>query len=93
MLNVDKISIISNAEASSSPVSPNNKFNLAIGLVIGVIIGIGIAFLLELLDRTVKDDKFVTETLGFTILGTSVQIIKKNTSDKTAESRRSRTRV
>lgn len=110
VLNVDKISIISNAEASSSPVSPNNKFNLAIGLVIGVIIGIGIAFLLELLDRTVKDDKFVTETLGFTILGTvpqmsakelnatiqkktSVQIIKKNTSDKTAESRRSRTRV
>lgn len=110
VLSVDKISIISNAEASSSPVSPNNKLNLAIGLVLGVIVGVGIAFLLELLDRTVKDNKYVTETLGFTILGTvpqmsakevnatiqkkpSIQMIKKNTGEKAAESRRSRTRV
>ncbi|WEI93495.1 YveK family protein [Enterococcus casseliflavus] len=110
VLNVDKISIISNAEASSSPVSPNNKLNLAIGLVLGILVGVGIAFLLELLDRTVKDNKYVTETLGFTILGTvpqmsakevnatiqkkpSIQMIKKNTGDKAAESRRSRTRV
>ncbi|NKD37690.1 tyrosine protein kinase [Enterococcus casseliflavus] len=110
VLSVDKISIISNAEASSSPVSPNNKLNLAIGLVLGILVGFGIAFLLELLDRTVKDNKFVTETLGFTILGTvpqmsakevnatiqkkpSIQMIKKNTGDKAAESRRSRTRV
>lgn len=110
VLSVDKISIISNAEASSSPVSPNNKLNLAIGLVLGIIVGVGIAFLLELLDRTVKDNKYVTETLGFTILGTvpqmsakevnatiqkkpSIQMIKKNTGDKAAESRRSRTRV
>lgn len=110
VLNVDKISIISNAEASSSPVSPNNKLNLAIGLVLGILVGVGIAFLLELLDRTVKDNKYVTETLGFTILGTvpqmsakevnatiqkkpSIQMIKKNTGEKAAESRRSRTRV
>lgn len=63
VLNVDKISIISNAQASTEPVSPNNKLNLAIGLVLGFIVGIGISFLLELLDRTVKDDKFVTENL------------------------------
>lgn len=110
VLSVDKISIISNAEASSSPVSPNNKLNLAIGLVLGILVGVGIAFLLELLDRTVKDNKYVTETLGFTILGTvpqmsakevnatiqkkpSIQMIKKNTGEKAAESRRSRTRV
>lgn len=110
VLNVDKISIISNAEASSSPVSPNNKLNLAIGLVLGILVGVGIAFLLELLERTVKDNKYVTETLGFTILGTvpqmsakevnatiqkkpSIQMIKKNTGEKAAESRRSRTRV
>lgn len=77
VLNVDKISIISNAEASSSPVSPNNKFNLVVGLVLGILVGVGIAFLLELLDRTVKDNKFVTETLGFTILGTVPQMSTK----------------
>ena len=36
VLNVDKISIISNAQASTSPVSPNNKLNLAIGLILGI---------------------------------------------------------
>lgn len=77
VLNVDKISIISNAQASTAPVSPNNKINLAIGLVLGLIVGVGIAFLLELLDRTVKDDKFVTENLGFTILGTVPQMSQK----------------
>ena len=78
VLNVDKISIISNAQASTAPVSPNNKINLAIGLVLGLIVGVGIAFILELLDRTVKDDKFVTENLGFTILGTVPQMSQKN---------------
>ncbi|MDV7751309.1 YveK family protein [Enterococcus casseliflavus] len=77
VLNVDKISIISNAQASASPVSPNNKLNLAIGVVLGLLIGIGIAFLLELMDRTVKDNKFVTENLGFTILGTVPQMTAK----------------
>lgn len=109
VLNVDKISIISNAQASTTPVSPNNKINLAIGLVLGLIVGVGIAFLLELLDRTVKDDKFVTENLGFTILGTVPQmspkelnatiqkkpasVLKKTTNGKTVESRRSRSKV
>lgn len=67
---VDKISIISNAAAEMTPVSPNNKLNLAIGVVLGLMLGVGLAFLLELLDKTVKDDKFITETLGYTILGT-----------------------
>ncbi|MBE9900334.1 YveK family protein [Enterococcus casseliflavus] len=110
VMNVDKISIISSAVASSTPISPNNKLNLAIGLVLGVMVGIGLAFLFELLDRTVKDDKFVTDTLGFTVLGTVPQmtqkelnatiskkaaapVMKKPTSDKSAESRRSRSRV
>jgi len=111
VLSVDKISIISNAQASTTPVSPNNKLNLMIGVGIGLLIGFGIAFLLELLDRTVKDNKFVTENLGFIILGTVPQmtpkelnatiqnkpvtpIIKKTIkNDKTAESRRSRSRI
>lgn len=77
VMNVDKISIISNAQASMTPVSPNNKVFLAAGLALGTLLGIVLAFLLELLDRTVKDDQFVTETLGFTILGTVPQMSQK----------------
>lgn len=77
VLDVDKISIISNAQASMTPVSPNNKLNLAIGLVLGMMVGVGFAFLLELLDRTVKDSRFVAENLGFTILGSVPQMTDK----------------
>lgn len=109
VLDVDKISIISNAQASMTPVSPNNKLNLAIGLVLGMMVGVGLAFLLELLDRTVKDSRFVAENLGFTILGSVPQMtdkeLKKTTKSITAvqnqdnsttkqdKARRSRSRV
>ena len=63
VMNVDKISIISGAVANTTPVSPNNKLNLVIGLVLGMMVGVGLAFLFELLDRTVKDEKYVTDTL------------------------------
>ena len=69
MLNVDKITIISAATANMNQVSPNDKINLLIGLAVGVMFGIALAFILELFDKTIKDDSFVEEDLGFTILG------------------------
>lgn len=109
VLDVDKISIISDAQASMTPVSPNNKLNLAIGLVLGLMVGVGLAFLLELLDRTVKDSRFVAENLGLTILGSVPQMsdkeLKKTTKPVAAvqqqtsakntpdKARRSRSRV
>lgn len=108
LTNVDKITIVSKATASSTPVSPNNKLNLAIGLILGLIVGTGLAFLMQLLDRTVKDSRFVTDNLEFTILGTVPQMtqkeinattqkmpkktVKKVENDETA-TRRSRSRV
>ncbi|HAQ3158398.1 TPA: tyrosine protein kinase [Enterococcus faecium] len=79
VMNVDKISIISGAVAKRhpTPVSPNNKLNLVIGLVLGMMVGVGLAFLFELLDRTVKDEKYVTDTLGFPILGTVPEMSAK----------------
>lgn len=83
LTNVESITIVSEATASARPVSPNNKLNLAIGLILGTIVGIGLAFLIELLDRTVKDQKFVTESIGFTILGTVPQMSQKELSATT----------
>ena len=54
VLNVDRISIISQAVASSDPVFPNKKLTIAAGLLIGLMIGVFLAVALELLDRTVK---------------------------------------
>ncbi|MHC5269451.1 YveK family protein [Enterococcus sp. LJL98] len=82
LTNVEEITIVSRAVASPRPISPNNKLNLAIGLVLGMMIGVGLSFLFELLDRTVKDQRFITETLELTVLGTVPQMTSKELNAK-----------
>ncbi|MGM9946108.1 MAG: YveK family protein, partial [Lysinibacillus sp.] len=71
LMNVDNINILSAAKVSEnpSPVKPNKTLNIAIGAVIGIMLGIGLAFLLEILDTTIKDEKDVEENLGIPIMG------------------------
>jgi hypothetical protein len=69
ILKVDKVSIISPAKLKTTPVSPNKQLNLLIGAVIGLILGVMIVFLLEFLDKTVKDTKFIENELELPILG------------------------
>ncbi|MBO0424141.1 YveK family protein [Enterococcus plantarum] len=82
MLNVDKITIISAAIANVKPVSPNDKINLIIGLALGIMFGIALAFILELFDKTIKDDSFVEDELGFTILGVVPNMTAKELNAK-----------
>jgi capsular polysaccharide biosynthesis protein len=69
IMNVDNVTIISQAEPNINPISPNHILNLAIGVILGGMIGVGLAFLIEFLDNTVKDEKFIVEELGWTSLG------------------------
>lgn len=82
IMSIDKITVISSASVNPKPVSPNKKLNLLIGILLGMFVGVGFAFLREFLDRTVKDDRFITEDLGLPILGVipefSSQLIKNN---------------
>ncbi|OJG98696.1 hypothetical protein RV18_GL003119 [Enterococcus termitis] len=82
MLNVDKITIISEATANLKPVSPNDKINLIIGLALGILLGVMASFVLELFDKTIKDDSFVEEELGFTILGVVPNMTAKELNAK-----------
>lgn len=68
-LSIDKITVISNASASMVPVSPNNKLNLIVGFAGGLMFGIFFAFLLEMFDRTLKNEEFISEELEFPVLG------------------------
>ena len=71
LMNVDNINILSVAKISEnpSPVKPNKTLNIAIGTVIGIMLGVGLAFFLEILDTTIKDEKDVEEILGIPIVG------------------------
>ena len=54
IMNVDNVTIISEATPNMSPASPNNLLNIIIGFLLGAMIGIGLIFLRELTDNTVK---------------------------------------
>lgn len=86
MLSVDKITIISSAVTNSTPVSPNNNLNLLIGTLLGLMMGIGVAFVLELFDKTIKDDRFIEEELGFTVLGVVPNMTGKELNTKIVRS-------
>lgn len=69
LMSIDNVSVISTAEANLNPVTPNTTLNLAIGVVLGGMLGVGLAFLLEFLDNSVKDEKFIVEEIGWPSLG------------------------
>jgi capsular polysaccharide biosynthesis protein len=69
IMNVENVKIISEAVPVTSQISPDNSLNLVIGLLVGLMLGVGIAFLLEFMDKTVRDERFITETLGWSVLG------------------------
>ncbi|TPE66883.1 YveK family protein [Halalkalibacterium halodurans] len=71
IMNVDNVSILSTAELgdSPSPVSPSPMLNMAIAFVVGLMGAVGIAFLLDYLDTTIKDEKEVEDVLELPVLG------------------------
>ncbi|WP_079710638.1 YveK family protein [Paraliobacillus ryukyuensis] len=71
LMNVDNVNILSTAElaADPTPVNPKPMLNIAIGLVLGAMVGIGLAFLLEYLDNTVKTEQDVEQKLDLPVLG------------------------
>ncbi|KIL43019.1 YveK family protein [Jeotgalibacillus campisalis] len=71
LMSVDNVSILTPAVVSDgqSPVSPQPFLNMAIALVVGLMVGVGIAFLLEYLDNTIKTEQDIEKTLDLPVLG------------------------
>lgn len=71
LMNVDNVNILAPAvmPEKPSPIKPNPKLNMAIAAVIGLMLGVGIAFLLEYLDTTMKTEQDIEDILGLPILG------------------------
>lgn len=93
IMNVDNVSILSAAELSDNqtPVSPNPPLNMAIALVLGLMVGVGLAFLLEYLDNTIKTEDQIEDILGIPVLGTVGKIDGSSVQTKNMTfSRRSR---
>ncbi|MFH7818881.1 YveK family protein [Neobacillus thermocopriae] len=71
IMNVDNVSILAKAEVAEnpSPIKPKPLLNIAIALVVGLMAGVGLAFLLEYLDNTVKNEQDIEKLIGVSVLG------------------------
>lgn len=71
LMSVDNISILSAAKLSEkpAPIKPHKMLNIAIGGLIGLMLGVGLAFLFELLDMTIKGERDVEDYLGLPVIG------------------------
>jgi succinoglycan biosynthesis transport protein ExoP len=68
-LRTNNIRVLDQARVPSSPVSPNVPRSVAASLAAALLLSLGLAFLLEAIDNTVKTQEDLEQTLGLTLLG------------------------
>jgi len=84
IMNVDNVQILTEAknEIDPTPVKPNTTLNIAIAFVLGLMLSVGLSFLLEYLDNTIKTEEEVERLLGYPVLGIIATIEDKLVSKK-----------
>ncbi|WP_338778819.1 Wzz/FepE/Etk N-terminal domain-containing protein [Metabacillus sp. FJAT-52054] len=83
IMKVDNVNILSQADIGEnpSPIKPQPVLNMAIAFVVGIMAGVGVAFLLEYLDNTIKTEQDIEKLLELPVLG-AITIIKEDMEEK-----------
>jgi polysaccharide biosynthesis transport protein len=68
--NVGNARVISEALLPKKPISPKIALYLALGGFLGILVGVGVALILEAMDRSLKTPEQAQQLLGYPILGT-----------------------
>lgn len=68
-LNIENVMVLDLALVPTSPIKPRPLMNTAIAFVLGMMVAIGLTFLLEYLDTSIKSPDDVTRHLGLPVLG------------------------
>ncbi|PGT97404.1 YveK family protein [Bacillus cereus] len=84
IMSVDNVTVLSKAEVAEnqSPIKPVPMRNVAIAFVFGLMAAVGLAFLLEYLDNTVKKEEDVENLLGLPVLGIVARMDEETTNVK-----------
>jgi capsular polysaccharide biosynthesis protein len=94
IMNVDNVSVLAKATVAEnqSPIKPQPLLNVAIAIVVGLMAAVGLAFLLEYFDNTVKNEQDIEKLLGLPILGVIATMDNQKMDElkrqKTAKSRK-----
>ncbi|WP_062108606.1 YveK family protein [Bacillus niameyensis] len=88
LMSVDNVNILTKAEVgeNASPVKPQPLLNIAIAAVVGLMAGVGLAFLLEYLDNTVKSAEDIERILELPVLG-SIALIEDQKMERSGVER------
>lgn len=65
----DNLVVTSPAVPPDKPVSPNKTLNVAVAFAAGLLLAVGLAFLLDYLDQSIKSDDELIERLGLIPIG------------------------
>jgi len=65
----DAVTVVSPAALPTEPVSPRPLLNVALALLAGLMVGVGLAFLLDYMDQSVRSDEILRERVGIAPLG------------------------
>ncbi|HHP5631572.1 chain length determinant protein [Bacillus sp. UMTAT18] len=84
IMTVDNVTILSKAEVMEheGPVKPVPALNIVIAAIIGLLLSIGLIFILEFLDNTVKKEEDVENLLGLPVLGIVARMDEETTNVK-----------
>lgn len=84
LMNVDNVKVLSKAALGEnpSPVKPQPLLNVAIAIVVGLMVGVGLSFLLEYLDNTLKTEQDIEKLLELPVMGviTTIKDVPKATN-------------
>ncbi|MGE5633541.1 MAG: YveK family protein [Caulobacteraceae bacterium] len=69
IMRVENVQVVDAANVPISPVNPRPVLNVAIAFLIALMTGVGVAFLLEYLDHTIKTPQDVEKYLELPVLG------------------------
>jgi capsular exopolysaccharide synthesis family protein len=69
IMNVDNVKILDKAVTPTSPIKPNKMMNIAIAGVLGLMLSVGLVFLIEFLDKTIKTPEDIERYLNLSIIG------------------------
>lgn len=74
VMNVDNVKVVDAAVPPAEPIKPNKKLNIAIAGVLGLMAAVGLVFLLEFMDKTIKSSEDINRHLELPVLGSIPKI-------------------
>lgn len=88
LMKVDNVNILNEADpnVNAAPIPANSNLNIIISIVLSFMIGLGLVFLLDYLDDTVKTEADIAEIVGLPVMASIPRTKGKDRSKKSRDS-------